>query len=126
MTDRPRVVIGADTHLDTLHLAALTETGKPLADAEFGTRPTDYFVAIKWAQSFGEVIIAGVEGTGSYGAGFTRALQAADINVAEIIRYAKPATQLFDAHPRVKAWLDACQARPAFQAMWQARDAEAA
>ena len=50
----------------------------------------------------------------------------ADINVAEIIRYAKPATQLFDAHPRVKAWLDACQARPAFQAMWQARDAEAA
>ena len=50
----------------------------------------------------------------------------ADINVAEIIRYAKPATQLFEAAPRVKAWLDACQARPAFQAMWQARDAEAA
>lgn len=51
---------------------------------------------------------------------------AADINVAEIIRYAKPATQLFDAAPRVKAWLETCQARPAFQAMWQARDAEAA
>ena len=50
----------------------------------------------------------------------------ADINVAEVIRYAKPATQLFDANPNVKAWLDACQARPAFQAMWQARDAEAA
>jgi glutathione S-transferase len=50
----------------------------------------------------------------------------ADINVAEVIRYAKPATQLFDANPSVKAWLDACQARPAFQAMWQARDAEAA
>ena len=50
----------------------------------------------------------------------------ADINVAEIIRYAKPATQLFDAAPRVKAWLDACHARPAFQAMWQAREAEAA
>ncbi len=50
----------------------------------------------------------------------------ADINVAEIIRYAKPATQLFDAAPRVKAWLDACHARPAFKAMWQAREAEAA
>ncbi len=50
----------------------------------------------------------------------------ADINVAEVIRYAKPATQLFDANPNVKAWLDACQARPGFQAMWQARDAEAA
>lgn len=50
----------------------------------------------------------------------------ADINVAEVIRYAKPATQLFDGAPHVKAWLDACHARPAFQAMWRARDAEAA
>ncbi|KRE17965.1 glutathione S-transferase [Bosea sp. Root381] len=50
----------------------------------------------------------------------------ADINVAEVIRYAKPATSLFEAAPHVKAWLDACQARPAFKAMWQAREAEAA
>lgn len=50
----------------------------------------------------------------------------ADINVAEIIRYAKPAAQLFDANPHVKAWLDACHARQGFKAMWQARDAEAA
>ncbi|CAN7642026.1 glutathione S-transferase family protein [Bosea sp. LjRoot9] len=50
----------------------------------------------------------------------------ADINLAEVIRYAKPATQLFEAAPHVKAWLEACQARPAFTAMWQARDAEAA
>ncbi|MBX9875698.1 MAG: glutathione S-transferase family protein, partial [Beijerinckiaceae bacterium] len=50
----------------------------------------------------------------------------ADINVAEIFRYAKPAAQLFAAAPHVKAWLDACHARPAFQAMWTARDAEAA
>jgi glutathione S-transferase len=50
----------------------------------------------------------------------------ADINVAEIIRYAKPASDLFEAAPHVKAWLDACHARPGFKAMWQARDAEAA
>jgi glutathione S-transferase len=50
----------------------------------------------------------------------------ADINLAEVIRYAKPATQLFEAAPHVKAWLEACQARPAFAAMWRARDAEAA
>lgn len=49
-----------------------------------------------------------------------------DINVAEIIRYAKPAADLFAAAPHVKAWLDACHERPAFKAMWQARDAEAA
>ncbi len=50
----------------------------------------------------------------------------ADINVAEVIRYAKPATQLFDAAPHVKAWLAACQERPAFKAMWAAREAEPA
>jgi glutathione S-transferase len=50
----------------------------------------------------------------------------ADINVAEVIRYAALAPELFEANPNVKAWLNACHARPAFQAMWQARDAEAA
>jgi transposase len=80
------VVIGADTHLDTIHVAALSETGKALADAEFPTRPAGYYVAVKWAQSFGTVLRAGVEGTSSYGAGFTRALQDAGIEVAEINR----------------------------------------
>ncbi len=50
----------------------------------------------------------------------------ADINVAEIIRYAMPAAELFDAAPNVKAWLAACQARPAFKTMWATRDAEPA
>ena len=48
----------------------------------------------------------------------------ADINVAEVIRYAVPAPALFEANPRVKAWLAACQARPAFKRMWAERDAE--
>lgn len=83
----PRVlVIGADTHLDTIHLAALSDTGKPLGDAEFPTHPTGYYVAVKWAQSFGTVLIAGVEGTNSYGAGLTRALQDAGIDVVEVNR----------------------------------------
>jgi glutathione S-transferase len=50
----------------------------------------------------------------------------ADINVAEVIRYARPAPELFDAAPRVKAWLTACQARPAFQKMWAEREREPA
>ncbi len=80
------VVIGADTHLDTVHLAALTGTGKPLADAEFPTHPAGYYVAVKWVQSFGTVSVAGVEGTNSYGAGLTRALQEAGIEVVEVNR----------------------------------------
>ncbi|WP_422035798.1 glutathione S-transferase family protein [Reyranella sp.] len=50
----------------------------------------------------------------------------ADINAAEIVRYAQAAPELFEAAPRVKAWLAACQARPAFKKMWAARDAEPA
>jgi glutathione S-transferase len=50
----------------------------------------------------------------------------ADLNVAEIVRYAQAAPELFEAAPRVKAWLAACQARPGFKKMWAARDAEPA
>ncbi|MBX3503366.1 MAG: glutathione S-transferase family protein [Alphaproteobacteria bacterium] len=50
----------------------------------------------------------------------------ADINLAECVRYASVATELFDGAPKVKAWLAACQARPAFRAMWARRDAEPA
>ena len=50
----------------------------------------------------------------------------ADINVAEVVRYAQAAPELFDANPKVKAWLAACQARPAFKKMWDVRDKEPA
>jgi glutathione S-transferase len=50
----------------------------------------------------------------------------ADINVAEVVRYAQAAPELFDKAPRVKAWLAACQARPAFKKMWAEREKEPA
>lgn len=50
----------------------------------------------------------------------------ADINLSEVIRYAAPATGLFDAAPHVKAWLTACHARPAFRQMMADRDKEPA
>ncbi|MBB4955491.1 glutathione S-transferase [Agrobacterium vitis] len=49
----------------------------------------------------------------------------ADINLAEIVRYAQPYAPLMEAHPALKAWLERCQSRPAFKAMWAARAAEA-
>ena len=50
----------------------------------------------------------------------------ADINTAEVFRYAMPAPELFEAAPRVKAWLAACHARPAFKAMMAGREKEPA
>ena len=50
----------------------------------------------------------------------------ADLNVAEIIRYAQAAPELFTKAPHVAKWIAACQARPAFKAMMAAREREPA
>jgi glutathione S-transferase len=50
----------------------------------------------------------------------------ADINAAEVVRYAQAAPELFEAAPCAKAWLAACQSRPAFKKMWEVRDKEPA
>ncbi|ABL69931.1 glutathione S-transferase family protein [Paracoccus denitrificans] len=48
----------------------------------------------------------------------------ADLNLAEVLRYAQGYGQLMEQFPAVMAWLDDCQARPAFRKMWQERLAE--
>lgn len=50
----------------------------------------------------------------------------ADINMAEVFRYAMPAKELFAANPNVAAWLKRCQDRPAFKTMMAKREAEPA
>ncbi|MFC0386552.1 glutathione S-transferase family protein [Muricoccus vinaceus] len=70
------------------------------------------------------VLDAALAGSGGHlvGGRFT----VADINLAEVIRYAQPARALFEAAPAVQAWIAACQSRPAFQAMMKRREAEPA
>ncbi|MGB8815379.1 MAG: glutathione S-transferase family protein [Paracoccaceae bacterium] len=46
---------------------------------------------------------------------------AADIMVAECLRYAQDHAPLMDAHPATSRWLAQCQSRPAFQTMWANR-----
>lgn len=48
----------------------------------------------------------------------------ADINMAEVLRYAQGYEPLIEQFPALKAWLTECQTRPAFQKMWEARLAE--
>ncbi|MBY3053052.1 glutathione S-transferase family protein [Rhizobium laguerreae] len=45
----------------------------------------------------------------------------ADLNLAEVLRYAQSKEALFDAHPKIKAWIERCQSRPAYKAMQAAR-----
>jgi glutathione S-transferase len=48
----------------------------------------------------------------------------ADLNLAEVFRYAMGQPALFEEAPNVKAWLERCQARPAFRAMMETRQLE--
>lgn len=48
----------------------------------------------------------------------------ADLNTAEVLRYAQGHAPLFDTRPALAAWLARCQSRPAFRSMMQHRLAE--
>lgn len=94
LTESVRIVAGADTHADTIHVAAITLTGASLGDREFPTTRAGYAAAIKFLASLGQVERIGVEGTASYGAGLTRALTAAGIEVVEVTRAVKSTRRL--------------------------------
>jgi transposase len=80
------VVLGVDTHLEMHVAVALDGLGRRLGELAVSTTTKGYEKLICWAQSFGTVGCAGVEGTGSYGAGLTRYLRAGGISVVEVER----------------------------------------
>jgi len=49
---------------------------------------------------------------------------AADINIAEVVRYAFAYTPFAERYGHLAAWLKRCQQRPGYQAMWAKREAE--
>ncbi len=86
-TDPARHVYGgADTHTDTIHVAAIDHLGRDLDDAEFPTTPTGYRQALDFLGSFGDLQVIAIEGTSSYGAGLTNTARAREITVREVIR----------------------------------------
>ena len=80
------VIGGIDTHRD-LHMAAVIDSnGVELGVEAFATSRAGYRSLLRWMRSFGALARVGVEGTGSYGAGVTRHLTDADIEVCEVDR----------------------------------------
>ena len=77
---------GVDSHSDTLHVAVVTDNGGHLADAEFPTTTAGYTAALAFLGAHGDVIAIGVEGTASYGTGFTRAARTDGLTVVEVNR----------------------------------------
>ena len=80
------VVLGVDTHLD-FHMAVVLDLlGRRLGEVKAPTTEKGYEELVCWAEGFGPVRCAGVEGTGSYGAGLARHLRAMGITVVEVER----------------------------------------
>ncbi|MFD5405987.1 IS110 family RNA-guided transposase [Streptomyces griseorubiginosus] len=80
------VLGGVDSHADTLHVAVISDNGGHLADAEFTTTAAGYAAALAFLEAHGHVRAIGVEGTSSYGTGFTRAARSAGLHVVEVNR----------------------------------------
>ena len=78
--------MGVDTHND-VHLAvALDGLGRRLGTLNVPTSLAGYKELVAWANGFGPLERAGVEGTGAFGCGLARLLQAEGIEVLEVIR----------------------------------------
>lgn len=81
------VWVGVDTHRDVNVAVALDERGRRLADITVPTTRDGSAALLDWARSLGDELRGfAVEGTGSYGAGLTRHLQAHGQFVIEATR----------------------------------------
>ncbi len=79
-----RIVGGVDTHSQTRHAAVTLMNGARVADAQFPATSEGYARLLAWMGSFGRLHAAGVEGTGSYGAGLARYLRGQGVTVIEV------------------------------------------
>ena len=80
------VIGGVDTHADTHTAAVIDATGRALGAASFPVTAAGYRRLLGWLQSFGLLLVVGIEGTGSYGAGLARALREQHVALVEVDR----------------------------------------
>ena len=85
-TTEVAVILGVDTHLDFHVAVAMDHLGRRLGKSSVPTTAKGYERLLCWAEDFGPVRCAGVEGTSSYGAGLARHLRSRGIEVLEVER----------------------------------------
>ncbi len=78
------VVLGIDTHKDVHVAAVLDHLGALLGTGEFPATAAGYRQLLDWAGRCGTVLRAGVECTGSYGAGLARYLATQRVAVVDV------------------------------------------
>jgi transposase len=75
---------GVDTHKHTHHAAIVDHLGRRITDREFPATDAGHHQLLTWLAGTGVVASAGVEGTGSYGAGLTHVLRGAGLTVVDV------------------------------------------
>ena len=66
--DQIEVILGVDTHLDFHVAVTVDHLGRRLGESSVPTNVKGYEGLLSWAEGFGPLRRAGVEGTSSYGA----------------------------------------------------------
>jgi transposase len=83
-TGAATITLGVDTHKDTHVGVALDGLGRFQGTLSVAANLAGYRKLLEWASEFGHLEHAGVEGTGSFGAGLTRFLKAEGVSVFEV------------------------------------------
>ncbi len=102
---------GIDTHADTHHVAVCDRTGRPLGDVQVPATSAGYRAAVGFLRRWPTLGVVGIECTGSYGAGVTRAVRTAGLLVIEVNRpnrfqrRRQGKTDTFDAYSAAEAAL---------------------
>lgn len=78
------VIGGVDTHKDRHCAVALDAVGAELGCRFFTTTSKGYAELIAWLESFGEISVLGIEGSGGYGAGLCAYAQDQGLPVIEV------------------------------------------
>jgi transposase len=105
------VYAGIDTHADTHHVAVIDAHGRAVDDVRVEATARGYRQVVRFLARWADVVPVGVECTGSYGAGLTRALTEAGYDVREVNRpnrfdrRARGKTDVFDAYSAAEAVL---------------------
>jgi len=89
MTPRPKVrgaIVGVDTHKHIHVAVAVDACGRHLGDHAFAADSGGYQALLAWAETHGRIQAFGIEGTGGYGVGLTRAVRRAGHRVVEVNR----------------------------------------
>ena len=88
VADSVDAVVGGDTHVDTTSLCVVSPVGAVIDQITIDNDEDGYARAITWMlQSVPSArLLVGLEGTGSYGAGLRRAVEAVGLPVVEVER----------------------------------------